>query len=917
MGRCRSSVLLGAVATAAVAWSMMLPTAVYAQAGTPQPPAAQPEPLADTSSADDIVVTGIRQSLATSIDQKRRATQIVDTITAEDIGKLPDENIAESIQRITGVQITRDRGEGLGVNIRGLSAQTTINGRVGLGSRTDGISARDFDFRNLAADFFQTIEVFKSPIAAQAEGALGGTVNLITRKPLDLKERTISLGGEVQYGDYADKFDPRASIFLADQFAGDTLGVALSASYSRRRLRSDFFQSLGGWQRLNVNTNTGFDFNNDRVTTDVLRPVDLRFRTANDTRTRYGVDGTVQWKPSDAFEVRLDGTYTRFENVIRNAFFRTLSNNQASFVPGSLRVDENGSLLGANYTNQQVEVDGRYEPEPIDSYTFGGNAKWRGDRLSLELDGNLSQTKRKLISQFLRFVGTTPANVRYDFDGNDRPPTVQLTTAAGAPYDLTTPSLFVPNLAQDRVIASDAKEYVIRGDLKYEADAGPLRALAAGVRATWRDIGFRVRTSANQATNRANPSFYDQATGRRLTAADDPISQFNSEFPLSDGVFERFGGSFPRSWLVQSYPEGDIDFGSPQFLNLLRIRQFGGLINSNQEQSDISEDTLAGYAMADLGGNIGGLEFTGNAGVRYVKTDLTSSGLITIAGVASPVTITNDYDDWLPAANLTFNLSKDVLLRFAGARVIERPDLGQLSTGFNINISSGVATSGNPLLSPFRADQFDVSLEWYTSREGLISIAGFYKDVSNFVANRTFTGPIPGVTRLDGGTDFLITAPVNGGGATIKGFEVGVQQPFDFLPNSLRGFGAVLNYTFSDANTDSGQPIPRLSKHQVNLIGYFERDGLSTRVAYNYRSRYALNGEGGNSTQAIGLYEYILAQGFLDATISYDFGSNVTVVAEGANLLSTKDVRVNDISSRLRDLVVNDRRFTLGVRVKF
>lgn len=898
-------------------WGSAAPLALILAGLCPAAASAQTESAAP-STVEEIVVTGIRQSLANSIVQKRGAAQIVDTITAEDIGKLPDENVAESIQRITGVQITRDRGEGLGVNIRGLSAQTTINGRVALGSRADGISVRDFDFRNLAADFFQTIEVFKSPMASQAEGALGGTVNLVTRKPLDLKERTFSIGAEMQYGDLSERFDPRASVFFADQLANDTVGVAMSASYSRRRLRSDFFQILGGWQRLNVNRDTGFDFNNDGVRTDVLRPTDLRLRTADDTRTRYGLDGSLQWKPSNQFEARLDGTYTRFENTIRNQFFRTLSTNQSSFVASSLRIDEHGTLQGADYTNQQVEVDGRYEPEPIDSYTVGGNAKWKGDRLTVELDANISQTKRKLLSQFLRFVSLTPANVRYDFNGDDRPPTISLTTASGAPFSLTNGADYVPNLAQDRVIASDAKEQALRGDVKYRVDLGPVHLISAGGRATWRDVSFRVRTSANQATNRANPAFYDQVTGRRLTAADAPINQFNSSFPFSGGVFEGFGGSFPRSWLVQKYPEGALDTGSTQYLSNLKIRDFGGLINSNQEQSDIGEDTFAGYLMADLKGQAMGVDYVGNVGVRYVRTNLSSAGLLTVSGVVSPVVIKNDYGDWLPAANLTFNLKEDLMLRLAASKVMERPDLSQLATGYNLNISSGVATSGNPLLSPFRANQYDVSLEWYTSRDSLISVAGFFKDVSNFVASKTFTGQIPGVTRLDGGVDFLITSPVNAGGATIKGFELGFQQHLDsLLPHALRGFGVVTNYTYSDAKTDSGQPIPRLSKHQVNLIGYFERDGLSARLAYNWRSRYALTGEGGNSSQAIGLYEYLQAQGFLDASISYDIGNRFTVVAEGANLLSTRDVRVTDISSRLRDLVINDRRFTLGVRAKF
>ncbi|QYU69440.1 TonB-dependent receptor [Leptolyngbya sp. 15MV] len=303
--------------------------------------------------------------------------------------------------------------------------------------------------------------------------------------------------------------------------------------------------------------------------------------------------------------------------------------------------------------------------------------------------------------------------------------------------------------------------------------------------------------------------------------------------------------------------------------------------------------------------------------MRYVQTRLTSAGLVTTPTGIAPISIDNDYDDWLPAANLQVGLRDDVKLRLAAARVIERPGVAQLATGFVINLSTATASSGTPTLQPFRADQFDVSLEWYTSRTGLISLAGFYKDVSNFVSLRTFTGTIPGVTRFDGGTDFLITAPFNAGGATIKGLEVGVQQGLEFLPGWLSGFGVIANYTLSDVDTDSGEPIARLSRHQVNLIGYYERGGLSARAAYNWRSRFALNGEGGNSVQGIGLYEYIADAAYLDATISYEFNRNLTLVLEGANLLNTREVRFTDIESRLRDLQLNERRFTLGARVRF
>jgi iron complex outermembrane recepter protein len=903
--------------SAACAYPMMLGLAVAPAAAQTSPPATAQPP-----EAADIVVTGIRASLEESIALKRGANQIVDTITAEDIGKLPDQNIAESIQRVTGVQITRNGGEGVGVNIRGLTALTTINGRVGIGtgSRTFYLSSRDYDYRNLAAEFFQSIEVFKSPLASQPEGALGGTVNLVTRKPLDFSKPVVSLGIEGQYGDFAQRLDPRASFFVTDKFLDDTLGFALSATYSKRHLRGDYFQALGGWQRSTLGTNTGFDFNpaDAAVNQDVIRPVDLRLRTQDSVRSRYGVDGTIQWQPSSEFQLRLDGTYSRFVNEYRNAFFRTLFTNPTSFVPGSLNIDSRGSLQGATFTNQSVQVDGRYESEPIDSYTFGGNAKWEKGKLSLIVDASASQTKYKLLSQFLRYQGSNLATVAYGFRGTNTPPTIALTNANGTPYDLTSPNQYIVNLAQDRLIASTGREYALRGDLKYKAEAGALESISGGVRATWRDSSFRVKTSANQAGNAANPSFFNQTSGARLTAADAPLNQFIGVFPWSGGIFPSEGGTLPRSWLVSTYGPTDPETGSASYLSVLRIRDFGGQLNSNPEQSDISENTVAAYISSDWSGAFGSLEFKGNAGLRYVSTKTVSSGVfVNGAGALTPVTVSNDYGTWLPAANLTLNLRQDLLLRFAGARVLQRPDLDQLATGYNLNLSSGVATVGNPLLKPFQADQFDVSLEFYPTRGTLISAAVFYKKVKNFVATQTFTGTIPGVTRLDGGTSFQITQPINGGGGEIKGFELGVQLPLTFLPKGLDGLGIIANYTYSDSKTDSGQPIPRLSKQSVNVIGYYEKGGFSSRVAYSWRSAFAENGEGGNASQVLGLYEYIAPAGYLDASVSYDITPNVTLTVDGANLLKTKEIRYSGIESRLRDLQVTDRRFTFGVRARF
>lgn len=886
--------------------------------------ASQLDPAGDdpATQPDDIVVTGIRESLRASIERKRAAANITETITATDIGKLPDENVADSLQRVTGIQISRESGEGRSATIRGLAATTYINGRA---AASPG-DTRDFDLRNLTADFFESVEVSKSVLASQPEGTLGGSINLVTRKPLSFDELTISAGTEATYSDYAKEVDPRGNFFIADKIT-DTLGVAIGLSYTRRSIRQDVAFSQSGLQIGQAPTDTGFDFNRDGVLRDYIRPNDYRFMSQRAERERLGGDVTLQWRPTPELTVRLDAIGARLVNEVRESFLSAV-NGFAPANASNILLDDNGFLQSGTFRNSAVNVDGRYRPEVYESSTLGLNAAWTPGRLSVLLDLSRSTGDFKEFSQILRLGGPL-ATVNYSANGNSRPANVDVRTAAGGAYDFFTPAIFTPNLTFDRVTKRGQKNDVGTLDLIYEFEGDFLQNIKAGVRLTKFQFEASVANIGNEFNDVRNPAFFSP-TGQRLNASQPPLSGLiTSDFPSQGGFFRGVAGNFPREWLTTIYRQADPDTGSPIFIGTLNFA--GKRAIAPLSVADVREETQGGYLTADIDTNFFGLRLRANLGARVVRTDLVSRGLDT---QSRPVRVANSYTDVLPAGNLRLDLTDSLLFRFAAAKILQRADLLDLQTSFNVVPGAGSATIGNPELKPYEATQFDAALEYYFGRDGLLSATFFYKDVTNFLISSTTLAEIPGYVPLNRppgdplGDQFFITQRVNGSGAKIKGVELSYQQPFTFLPDALQGFGTVLNYTYSDAKTSTGAPYEGLAKHTVNVIGYFERGPINARVAYNYRSRTAQTiGANFNANilgttlaadrQPIGLYQFLIPQGYLDASLSYQVSDAVRVVIEGVNLTREQQILYVGNRSTLNEVYKTDRRISAGVRVTF
>ncbi len=878
------------------------------------PALAQDAAAATEQEDNDIVVTGTRASLQDALNIKRNASNVVDVITAEDIGELPDGNVAESLQRISGVQIERVQGAGARLRIRGLSALTLINGRELVGQAeptSDGGNNRQFNFRNLASDFFETLEVSKSIRADQIEGALGGVVNLVTRKPTDLKEPLIAATILGNYADRAKDYGGSASLTVGDKFADDTIGFIASVVYDKSAVREDVFMVRGGFGAFDTGAATGFNFDADPALNEALKPVDIRFLIEDQKIERIGANAAVNWAPSENFDVRLDGTFLRLDNDWRRYFFRTLFD--PTFLPGSLTLSDQGAITAGTFTNQRVQPDGRNYPERQTTFAGGLNANWRTGPVTLSYDTNFSKSTRRRVEQFLRFQGFDRATVKFDLNAANDLPSIALTNAAGGPFDITTPTGYFTELNFDRMFDGFQKKWEHKFDAKIEIDGSHVKAVNVGGRAAFTDAQDVLTQAFPQNPTPDNPAFFDTTTGRRRNVGEAPVSQFLSQSPGS--LFNGFSGNIPRFWIGGQIGDIGINDPSENFTTSLNLRRDGfRLIPENF--SAFEENTYAGYVSVDLAGELFSIPYAANVGVRVVNTRFASTGFV-VSTTPSQLTIKSDYTDVLPAANLKLDVLDDLVVRLAAAKSLERAPFGNLIAGFNVDRSSGTARGGNPTLEPFRATQFDISLEYYPNKDGALALSGFHKKAQNFITTTTQVGQIPGLLRLDGGADFLITQPVNGGDATIKGFEVSAQQALTFLPGILSGLGFVANYTFTDVKTAQGDPFPLLSKHAYNLIAYYDRGDFDFRVAYSWRSRFNSFAEGGNAAQGFGLYEYTAAEGFLDASFSYDVTAAVKLRVEAFNLSKTLQRRYLETPANLRNLFVQDRRFAVGLRATF
>lgn len=830
---------------------------------------------------DEIVVSGIRASLEQAADIKREADQVVDVITAEDVGKLPDANVAEALQRVTGVQITRVFGEGQSVSVRGLQqVRVEVDGRTLLGwsarlspPENDQLG-RSSGLDSVPSSLFGRLEVRKSPLASQAEGGLGGTVNLVTPKPLSFKEPTVSLRVQGVYSENSDKFEPAITGFATTKFADGRIGIMLAGEYQKRTSTTQTFERNNFLNR---------NYTANGVTTLQQTPVLLQYEQFTVDRSRLGLNGAIQFEVTPEFTITADALYSKLTTGRKQDFFAFRLPTGTN--PVTNAVVENGAVVAGN-ANGTVTTAGQIRKEPTESFLYGLNGKYQNDGLTIEADGYYSKGTIDQTIQIITLQGTAAVPGAFDF----RDVTIPSLTLGGT-FNPTSYASYNPanNGVRSNRLIGLLEEWTGKLDVSYETAGGV--TISAGARYT--DLHARSNAFRSQVTpTRAELEPY-------LNLVD--MGDF-----LSD-----IGGAFPRSFLSTA-PTFDYVFTRAQAAEPNpNANGLSTLLPNLQRDYDFSERTLAAYLMVSGEGEIVGISYKANAGVRIASTRLSVDSYVNVGTVSTLVNDKNRYTNVLPSANIAFNVTDDFLVRMSASQTMQRASIADLAPSTFFNATNLSVTGGNVNLEPPISTQADISFEYYTGKSSLISGAFFYKDVKNFIASFVTTGID---TNLDPqGRELTFSRPENLSSARIKGFEIGIQQFADFLPAPFDGLGIIANYTYSDSEDAAGFPLVAVSKNSYNLVGLFEKGPFSARVAYNYRDEAVFEFSEGRPS-------FVGARSQLDAQVGFDITRNFALSLQAQNLMPRKSATSeysNFNPTALNSYALSERRYSVGLRAKF
>jgi TonB-dependent receptor len=933
---------LGAVSALALAVGV----AGAAEAQTAPPPDASAAVDANAPSDDEIVVTGFRASLNSALSAKRDALGIVDVIKAEDIADFPDNNLAESIQRIPGVTITRDQGEGRNITVRGLGPLFTrvrINGIEGL-STTGGADSsgganrsRSFDFNVFASELFNSITVRKTASADVEEGSLGATVDLQTAHPFDYKNNfTLAGSGQVGLNDFSNAVDPRLAALVSAKLADGKIGILLSAAYSERGIREEG-PSTVRWERGTDNGGfaaastlpTGATQNYGFFAPRIPRYDSYQYKTK-----RLGLTGSVQFQPTDRTLLTIDALYANFKSDRSEQYLEAISFSrsgtgkpQTVILPGAV-VDSTNSLIKGTFNNVDVRVESRFDQLETKFQQYTANLHQElGDRVRFDILGGYSK------SAFSNPIQTTVAldanNVQgYSFDYTDsRAPAFNYGN-----LNVANPNSFTLGEIRLRPQYVDNDFRVGRAQAEFDATSW----LKLRVGGDYKRYGYSSE-EYRRASETAVPTL---AAGQLASLS--TLYSISRSTPLN---------GTPGTFVI---PNLDV------FANALGIYSNTGTyaltgINNTSAQGNwrtVKERDLGGFGQLVLDTEIGGMRLRGDAGVRYVDTRQTSTGYTGGAAAPTQVSASRSYGNWLPSMNLSLNITDKFVARAGIAKVMTRPDLGNLSPGGSFSISGGnrTYTRGNPYVDPTKATDYDMSFEWYFAPQSAIVVGLFYKDISSFVATTAQQIPFNELglpaSFLNGTTVqptdlFTVTQPVNSRGGSLKGVEVGFQTPFKFLPGFLSHTGIQANYTYVKSDIDYPlstaadarsitEPLINLSKHSANATLYYEDAVFSLRGSIAYRSGYLTNVPGRNGVATTGATAnlagtptYNDVEGThgttnVDMQASLKITQNFTLTVEALNLTDTyTDQYIDSAADRPSVYHHTGRQFYFGGRFKF
>ncbi len=885
----KSTSMLSAAASVFAISVALAPQIASAQDGT--------DDSGEVSSAEPeeenvITVTGFRSSLAESLNDKRSATSAIDVIQAEDIGKFPDSNLAESMQRISGVALSREDGaEGKNITVRGLSAEFTrvrINGMEGT-SQTgasdiygNGNQGRSFDFNVFPTELFSSLAVRKTPSADIEEGSLGATVDLQAPHPLDQPgEFVFTATARGVYNDVAQEIDPRVSMLMSQKFNDGTMGLLGSFAYSRRHTREVGYsatRNLPAWVNggfcspigvtpQNPSNNASQGTTDTHCATGVPRTGSVEAYEAIQSRLgplgqpgggaffpripRYvnieqegeRIGGTLsfQWEPSDRTLITIDGLYSRYDVERADDYISLLSFARSASAHGQpmtsvldIEFDENGTVIYGLYDGVDIRSEGR-----LDFYT--SEFKQVNIAIDHELSDVLSisayagQSKSSFDRPRRSAVSVDSVNrngVSVDFRGGLTIPIIDFG------FDVSDASEFgyEPRRADRQQIGTvtDGQQYSYTLNTTLELEG------------SW-ELNDNINIRAGGQYRESDYNFYELGPDPRANGADNlllPPGVTVADFPRQiEGFGELLGGGVPSGWAA-----GD----QGPFRDAVEYSRVGFCgVECGNDESRVIEKVSGGYLMAEFDFPQLSWPIRGNVGVRYVHTDQQSTGHIPVtapagsyySNVGELVESARSYEDWLPSANLVIEPNPDLLLRFSAAKVLSRAQLAALIPNSGVSAIQRTGTVSNPNLDPIRATTYDAAVEWYFARNSLLSVAYFRKDIDTYIQSITQLIPfnelgLPLSLLNNSGTSpdelFVITRATNTPGGTLEGVEVSAQVQFDFLPGFLANTGAIASYTHVSSQIEyilesaNGVPVTTTTDDLIGL----SPDGFSGTLYY-------------------------------------------------------------------------------------
>lgn len=899
--------------------------------------AAASVPAQDEGAGNEIVVKGFRASLNSALNLKRSETATIDAIKAEDIAEFPDLNLAESLQRIPGVAISRVNGEGRNISIRGLGpeySRVRINGMEAIGTtggtdNSGGVNrGRGFDFNIFSSDLFNSLAVRKTATADVEEGSLGGTVDLQTARPFDYRKPTAVVQAAASYNDLARKAKPRVSTLLTTSTADGRFGVLLSVAYEERALveeganitRWTYGGFNGGFNAAStIAGKTIAQINDANPATALYHPRIPGLVSYAIEQKRLGAALGVQFQPTEKTLISIDGLYSRLDGTRQEAQFQAISFSRSGTgkpqtIIRSGTVDANRNIISGTFDNVDLRTQARYDKLVTDFYQLTGTLDQKiGESLKFgAVVGYSSSQFRNPIQTTVTIDAANTNGFYYDF--STRFPTIRpgvdVSSAANFAFTNGTSEVRIRPQTVDNSF-TNAKGFL-------EWTTSPELKLKAGV--DWRRFDY----SSTEQRRLQGETVVTTLTAAQLAPLTTVFSGFGRGLNVPAGT--------PTSWVVP-------DLAAFQaYLNTYSNPTYaiGGVENATARGSFVTvrEEDLGAWGMAEFNFANAGIPIRGDAGLRYVKTDQFSTGYASQGSTVNLVGADRSYANWLPSANLVVDVRDNLMVRFAAAKTIARAGIGSLTPGGNLNVSGGNRTfsSGNPDLKPTKSTNLDASIEWYPTRGAIYAVSVFQKDIGTFVQTLSTTVPFSDLglpaSLLNGTTAsptdaFIVSQPVNSKGGLLRGFEVNVQQPFSFLPGFLSNFGVLANYTYvssdieyltsANGSTTVKAPLLGLSKHAANGTLYFETRKFSIRGSVAYRSKYltAVPGTEGNS------YNGTNATTNIDAQVSYNITDKFKVSLEMINLTDALNDQFVDATNRLNVLTHSGRQFVLGARLAF